>query len=238
MIYVGGHRSPSEAHRFARAPPPPSLRDGGGRRNLDSRFLSCLDSGLWIPRPQAAGRPSIHSPVSLRNEHEQTAGLYDPRRPHHEEHPREHVQLRRQRDASDLLPPTERGITVRVLVTGATGYVGGRLVPRLLQEGHDVACLARDPERLAHRPSGVIRSRCSQGISWTATASTPPSRTATSPTTSCTRWAARRTSARRRKQAPRTSGMQLRRPPSGESCTSGVSATTSRCRSISPADRK
>ena len=40
----------------------------------------------------------------------------------------------------------------RILVTGATGYVGGRLVPRLLAAGCEVRCLARDPERLAGRP--------------------------------------------------------------------------------------
>ena len=39
-----------------------------------------------------------------------------------------------------------------ILVTGATGYVGGRLVPRLLERGHRVRCLARDPARLAGRP--------------------------------------------------------------------------------------
>ncbi|HEX9080880.1 MAG TPA: SDR family oxidoreductase [Holophagaceae bacterium] len=38
-----------------------------------------------------------------------------------------------------------------VLVTGATGYIGGRLVPRLLSAGHRVRCLARNPERLAGR---------------------------------------------------------------------------------------
>jgi uncharacterized protein YbjT (DUF2867 family) len=38
-----------------------------------------------------------------------------------------------------------------VLVTGATGYIGGRLVPRLLAAGHRVRCLARNPERLAGR---------------------------------------------------------------------------------------
>ena len=37
----------------------------------------------------------------------------------------------------------------RVLVTGATGYVGGRLVPRLIEEGHEVCCLVRTPEKLA-----------------------------------------------------------------------------------------
>lgn len=38
-----------------------------------------------------------------------------------------------------------------ILVTGATGYVGGRLVPRLLAAGHRVRVLARDPGRLEGR---------------------------------------------------------------------------------------
>ena len=38
-----------------------------------------------------------------------------------------------------------------ILVTGATGYVGGRLVPRLLAAGHRVRCLVRDPARLQGR---------------------------------------------------------------------------------------
>jgi len=41
---------------------------------------------------------------------------------------------------------------MRVLVTGATGYIGGRLVPRLLEAGHTVRVLVRDPERLGARP--------------------------------------------------------------------------------------
>lgn len=39
-----------------------------------------------------------------------------------------------------------------VLVTGATGYIGGRLVPRLLENGYQVRCLVRDPGRLDGRP--------------------------------------------------------------------------------------
>ncbi len=40
---------------------------------------------------------------------------------------------------------------MKVLVTGATGYVGGRLVPRLLDRGHDVRVMVRDPARIAGR---------------------------------------------------------------------------------------
>jgi uncharacterized protein YbjT (DUF2867 family) len=39
-----------------------------------------------------------------------------------------------------------------VLVTGATGYIGGRLVPRLLEAGYRVRCLVRDETRLQGRP--------------------------------------------------------------------------------------
>ncbi|MEI6604644.1 MAG: SDR family oxidoreductase [Verrucomicrobiota bacterium] len=38
-----------------------------------------------------------------------------------------------------------------ILVTGATGYIGGRLVPRLLAAGNRVRCLVRDSGRLQGR---------------------------------------------------------------------------------------
>jgi uncharacterized protein YbjT (DUF2867 family) len=41
---------------------------------------------------------------------------------------------------------------MRVLVTGATGYIGGRLVPYLLERGHEVVCAARTPAKLDDRP--------------------------------------------------------------------------------------
>jgi uncharacterized protein YbjT (DUF2867 family) len=44
---------------------------------------------------------------------------------------------------------------VKILVTGATGYIGGRLVPRLLAQDADVRCLAREPARLAGRFAGA-----------------------------------------------------------------------------------
>jgi uncharacterized protein YbjT (DUF2867 family) len=38
-----------------------------------------------------------------------------------------------------------------ILVTGATGYIASRLIPRLLEAGYQVRCLARDPRRLTGR---------------------------------------------------------------------------------------
>ena len=37
---------------------------------------------------------------------------------------------------------------MKILVTGATGYIGGRLVPRLLDSGFEVRCMTRDPDQL------------------------------------------------------------------------------------------
>ncbi len=38
-----------------------------------------------------------------------------------------------------------------ILVSGATGYIAGRLIPRLLEAGYRVRCLARHPQHLRHR---------------------------------------------------------------------------------------
>ena len=38
------------------------------------------------------------------------------------------------------------------LVTGASGYIGGRLVPELLSAGYAVRCMARDPGKVSDRP--------------------------------------------------------------------------------------
>ena len=61
-----------------------------------------------------------------------------------------------------------------IAVTGATGYIGGRLVPRLLAGGHSVRVLARTPSKLRDVPwrddveivpggledSGAVRTLC------------------------------------------------------------------------------
>jgi len=52
---------------------------------------------------------------------------------------------------NDPPPPPSRESTAPVLVTGATGYVGGRLWRRLEAEGRQVRCLARRRAGLASR---------------------------------------------------------------------------------------
>lgn len=46
----------------------------------------------------------------------------------------------------------QRALRKPVLVTGATGYIGGRLVPRLLEAGYRIRCFAREPRKLSNRP--------------------------------------------------------------------------------------
>ena len=48
------------------------------------------------------------------------------------------------------------GLQGIVLLTGATGYVGGRLVPRLLARGAHLRCLARRPEVLRARAPAEV----------------------------------------------------------------------------------
>jgi len=50
--------------------------------------------------------------------------------------------------------PRSDGSAPRALVLGATGYLGGRLVPRLVAAGYRVRVLARDPRRVGAFPWG------------------------------------------------------------------------------------
>ena len=40
---------------------------------------------------------------------------------------------------------------MKILICGATGYVGSRLTNKLLSEGHEVRCLARNPSSIKER---------------------------------------------------------------------------------------
>jgi uncharacterized protein YbjT (DUF2867 family) len=51
-------------------------------------------------------------------------------------------------------PMASPTLTPLILLTGATGYVGGRLLKALEQTGHRVRCLARRPEFLSGRVAG------------------------------------------------------------------------------------
>lgn len=58
-------------------------------------------------------------------------------------------------------PTDARG---RVLVTGASGYIGGRLVSRLLEDGWQVRCLLREPRKVDNRPwADDARVECVRG---------------------------------------------------------------------------
>lgn len=43
---------------------------------------------------------------------------------------------------------------MKILLTGANGYIGKRLLPALVEDGHEVVCLVRDPRRF-HSPEGL-----------------------------------------------------------------------------------
>src|SRR6186713_2273094 len=53
-------------------------------------------------------------------------------------------------------------MSATVLVTGATGYIGGRLLRRFEQRGRAVRCLVRDPARLgvARSTTEVVQGDC------------------------------------------------------------------------------
>lgn len=51
----------------------------------------------------------------------------------------------------DSIPNGPAG-TAKVFLTGATGYIGGRLAPRLLAKGYRVRCFARSSAKLKGRP--------------------------------------------------------------------------------------
>jgi len=43
-------------------------------------------------------------------------------------------------------------LSLRVAIAGVTGYIGGRLAPRLIEHGCAIRCLVRSPAKLQSRP--------------------------------------------------------------------------------------
>ena len=46
---------------------------------------------------------------------------------------------------------------MKILVSGATGYVGSRLIPRLIADEHEVSCMVREASRLSPRLAASTR---------------------------------------------------------------------------------
>lgn len=54
----------------------------------------------------------------------------------------------------------EAGKQKLVILTGATGYIGGRLLPRLVSAGYNVRCAVRNPEnigKIQHKNASVVK---------------------------------------------------------------------------------
>src|SRR5665213_612255 len=76
------------------------------------------------------------------------------RRPQH--HPPPPNATRTSASSASSPPSASSSGAMRILVTGASGFAGSLLVPRLLSEGHAVRALGRDPARVTAALAGAF----------------------------------------------------------------------------------
>ncbi len=76
-------------------------------------------------------------------------------------HRREQRRDPRHRRGDSAVWQVER-VVATILITGATGYIGGRLLQRLEDDGHAARCLARHPDRVrtTNARTEVVRGDC------------------------------------------------------------------------------
>lgn len=53
--------------------------------------------------------------------------------------------------------------SMKILITGANGYIGKRIIPDLLQKGHEIVCCVRDKNRLSLEPAIVEQVSVAEG---------------------------------------------------------------------------
>src|SRR5690606_17597864 len=105
---------------------------------------------------RTAARPRFRPAIAARRRGRARGGPGRPvRRPEGVDRRRAPLPASRSRSvAASSTRPHPGGVVSgkRVLVTGATGYIGGRLAPRLLEAGYRVRVLARSPDKLRDVP--------------------------------------------------------------------------------------
>ena len=139
------HRRPPRASSW----PPHSARWRSSRRSSSSSLPSswraaCSSTPSW----SGASRCPASSTTSAAPRGGRGRGAWCARTTAAASRPNARCRIARRSRRTQTEPMSDAAL---VLVTGATGYIGGRLVPELLAAGYRVRVLARHPERIASR---------------------------------------------------------------------------------------
>jgi nucleoside-diphosphate-sugar epimerase len=51
------------------------------------------------------------------------------------------------------MKPIEENVSLKILVTGASGYIGGQVAQRLFKDGNDVVCMTRGNKAVGSIPT-------------------------------------------------------------------------------------